>query len=145
VEPDTKPEPDTARSKAGAPADTDAGVSELITGGGAVTVNTAAADVTGPGFTTVTLTGPGDAIRFAGTAAVSCVALTKVVVNAVPPHCTVEPETKLVPVTASVNAGPPATPEEGDSEEMVGAGGAVIVNTAAAEVTGPGFTTVMLT
>ena len=145
MEPDTKPEPDTARSKAGAPADTDAGVSELITGGGAVTVKTAAADVTGPGFTTVIFTEPGAATRFAGTAAVSCVALPKVVVSAAPPHCTVEPDTKLVPVTVSVNAAPPATAEEGDSEEIVGAGAAPMVNEKGADGTGPGFTTVIFT
>jgi hypothetical protein len=40
--------------------------------------------------------------------AVSCVVLTKAVVRAAPSHCTTEPATKPVPVTVSVNAGPPA-------------------------------------
>ena len=44
----------------------------------------------------------------AGIAAVTCVALTKVVVRVAPFHLTTEPETKLLPLTVRVKAAPPA-------------------------------------
>jgi hypothetical protein len=81
-----------------------------------------AAEVSGPGFSTVTLTGPAAAISVAETAAVSCVALTKVVASAVAPHCTVEPATKFDPNTVIVKAGPPAVAENGLNPVMVGFG-----------------------
>jgi hypothetical protein len=83
-------------------------------------VNVVSADVA-PEVVTVTFAEPEVAIRLAGTAAVSCVALTYVVVSAVLPHCTVEPETKFVPLTVSVNAAPPAVVEAGERLVMVGA------------------------
>ena len=50
-------------------------------------------------FVTVTFADP-DAARLAlGTTAVTCVALTYVVTNVVPFHCTFESEVKLVPFT----------------------------------------------
>ena len=51
---------------------------------------------------TVMLAVTGEAIRLAGTAAETCVALTKVVVNAVPFHFTTALESKFVPLIVSV-------------------------------------------
>jgi len=63
---------------------------------------------------------PAVAMRAAGTVAVSCVEETNVVASAVPLHLTVEPETKLVPFTVSVNCEPPAVVQVGLSELTVG-------------------------
>jgi hypothetical protein len=65
---------------------------------------------------------PAEAIRVAGTEAVSCVALTKVVASVVPFQFTVAPETKLVPFTVSVNAPPPGAADAGLRLEMAIAG-----------------------
>src|SRR4030095_3434681 len=62
----------------------------------------------GAGLNTVTGAVPAAAMSVAGMAAVTCVAFTKVVVRAAPFHLTSEPETKLLPLTVSVQAGPPA-------------------------------------
>ncbi len=63
------------------------------------------------------------AIRLVGTVAVSCVGLTTVVgVNAWPFHSTVAPETKLLPLTVSVNAALPALILVGLTLLTVGAG-----------------------
>jgi hypothetical protein len=48
-------------------------------------------------------------------------------VRALPFHCTTEEDTKLVPVTVSVNAAPPAIAEFGFMDAVVGAG-LLIVN-----------------
>ncbi len=53
-------------------------------------------------------------------AAVSCVALTKVVVRAFPLKLTVEPLTKFVPFTVKVKAAPPAMALVGEMLVMVG-------------------------
>src|SRR5262249_15023049 len=58
--------------------------------------------------TIVTNAVPALASKFAGTAAVSCVALTNVVVNAVPFHCKVAPDENPAPFTVSVNPPLPA-------------------------------------
>src|SRR5437660_10190043 len=63
---------------------------------------------------------PAVAMRAAGTVAVSCVAETKAVASGLPFQFTVEPETKFVPFTVSVNCGPPAAVHVGLSELMVG-------------------------
>lgn len=78
-------------------------------------VNVSAVDAPPPGvgLNTVTAAEPEVAISLAGTAAVSCVALPKVVVSATPFHFTAELLTKFVPVTVSVKAVPPAVAEEG--------------------------------
>jgi hypothetical protein len=70
-------------------------------------------EVTGPGFTTVTLTGITAAICAAATAAVNCVALTKVVVSGLPFQFTTAAGSNPVPVTVSVNPGAPAVAELG--------------------------------
>src|SRR5207249_5902374 len=83
-------------------------VSGLVITGVAAIVNVCAFDVPPHGVTTVIEAVPAVAIREAGTVAVSCVVETNVVVSAVPLHCTVEPDTKLVPFTVKANCGPPA-------------------------------------
>jgi hypothetical protein len=82
-------------------------------------VNVAAVDVP-VGVVTVTLAVPAAAIWLAETAAVSFVALTNVVLNALPFHFTVAPETKSAPFTVSVKATPPAVAEAGLKLVMVG-------------------------
>jgi len=57
---------------------------------------------------------PATAIRFAGTRAVSCDELPKVVVSAVLPQFTTAPFTKFVPVTARTKPWPPAVVEVGE-------------------------------
>jgi hypothetical protein len=66
-----------------------------------------------PGLMTTTVAVPGAVIKPAGTEAINCVALTNVVGNAEPFHCTIDPVTKPVPLTASVNADAPAVAEGG--------------------------------
>ena len=74
----------------------------------ALIVKVRALDTAPPGFRTVTEALPATAISAAGIAAVSWVALTKVVVRFAPFQRTTEPLTKLLPFTVSVKAGPPA-------------------------------------
>ena len=90
----------------------------MITGVAAI-VNVCVFDVA-PQLTTVIEAVPAAVIRDAGTIAVSRVEETKVVVNAVAFHFTVEPETKLVPLTVRVNCGPPTAAQVGLSELIVG-------------------------
>jgi hypothetical protein len=101
----------------------------VITGVLAI-VNVIPVDVPPQGFTTVIEVVPAVAIREAGTVAVSCVEETNVVASAVTFHLTVEPDTKLVPFTVSVNCGPPAVAQVGLSELMVGAALIVITSVA---------------
>ena len=75
------------------------------------------------GFCTVTGAMPAAAISPAGIAAVSWVALTKVVVRFAPSQRTTEPLTKLLPFTVSVKRGPPAAALLGAREVNVGAAG----------------------
>jgi uncharacterized protein (DUF2236 family) len=55
-------------------------------------------------------------------AAANCVALTNVVVHAVPPKFTIEAATKFVPLIVSVKAAPPATALFGEIVVIVGVG-----------------------
>lgn len=112
--------------KAAAPAVAEFGLREVIAGGGAAIVNGNPLVVIPP-EKTVTEALPTAAIRFAGTEAVSWVALTKVVVNAVVFHRTTAPDANPLPFTVSVNAGAPAVAELGLSDVIAG-GGTVIVN-----------------
>jgi hypothetical protein len=109
----TKPEPLTVSVKAAPPAMAEPGLSPAITGGAGLMVNVAAFDKPPPGLSTVTLALPGEAISLAGMAALSWVALTKVVVTAAPFHSTTDPFTNPAPFRVSVNAGPPAIAELG--------------------------------
>src|SRR5678816_2644732 len=87
----------------------------------------------GAGLATVIGTLPALAMSPALIVAVSCVELTNVVVRAAPFQRTTDPDTKLVPLTVSVNADPPAAALLGESDVSVGTGFAsssVIVRTA---------------
>ena len=108
----------------------------VITGVSAI-VNVRAFDVPPHEVTTVIEAVPAVAMRAAGTVAVSCVAETNVVVSGVPFQFTVEPETKLVPFTVSVNCGPPAVAQVGLSELIVGTALIVITNVALAVLQEP--------
>ena len=119
--------PLTVNVNCGPPAVAQVGLVEVIVGD-ALIVNVTAFDVPPQGVTMVIEAVPGVAISEAGTVAVSCVEETNVVVNAVPFHFTVEPETKLVPFTVNVNCGPPATAQFGLSEVMLGAALMVITS-----------------
>src|SRR6516165_725144 len=66
-----------------------------------------------PGFDTVMLALPAAARRLAGTAAVSCVALIKVVASAPLFQNTVEPGVKNEPNTVRVNAAEPSVTDDG--------------------------------
>ena len=103
-------------------------MSGLVITGVAAIVNVCAVDVPPHGVATVIDEVPAVAMRTAGTVAVSCVVETNVVANAVPFQFTVEPETKLVPFTVSVNCGPPAVAQVGLSELSVGIAPIVITS-----------------
>jgi hypothetical protein len=103
----------------------------VITGVLAI-VNVFAFDIPPHGVTTVTEAVPAVVIRAAGTVAVSCVAETNVVASGLPFQFTVEPETKLVPFTVSVNCGPPAVAQVGLSELIVDTALMVITSVALA-------------
>lgn len=114
--------PETVRLNVGPPAIADPGLSDVMTGPTTVTgltVNVSPLEAGLPGFTTVMLALPAFAIRLPGTAAVNCVPLTKVVESGEPFHCTAAPETKLEPLTVSVNVGPPIVAPFGASEVNV--------------------------
>jgi hypothetical protein len=85
-----------------------------------VIVNVKPLDVTPPDVT-VTVAVPAVAIRLAATDAVTCPAFTYVVVSADPFQFTTAPETKPLPFTVSVSAGPPAVVLAGLSELIAGA------------------------
>jgi hypothetical protein len=91
----------------------------------------------GVGFLTVTLADPVLATSLAGTCAVICVALTKVVIRAAPFQLTTDVPTKLLPFTVTVNDAPPALALAGESELIVGTG-LLIGNVQAPEVPPPG-------
>src|SRR6266850_1621815 len=145
LEPLTKLVPVSVSVKAALPADVPVGDSVESVGEGLVMLNVCAAEVPPPGagVTTVTDAVAAVARSAAGMAAVSCVALTKVVVRAAPFQRTVEPLPKLLPFTASVNAAPPTLALEGESDVSDGAG-VVIVNVWAPDVppSTPGIVTV---
>src|SRR5438876_1986368 len=119
---------------------------DVITSFG-LTVNCCALEVPPPGagFVTVILNVPAVARSVAGIAAVSCVALTKVVVRAEPLKFTVELETKFVPFTVSVKAASVTDLLVGKMLVVVGVA-LFTVNTCALDVPPPGagFVTVML-
>src|SRR6266853_862446 len=73
------------------------------------------------GLLTVTAGVPPEEASFAGSAAVSCVAITNVVGCALPPKFSTEEGEKLAPLTVSVKAAP-AGMLVGEIEEMEGAG-----------------------
>ena len=116
--------------KAGPPATALGGEREASVGAGACVfvVKVRALDTAPSGFSTVTEAVPAAAMSVAGIAAVSWVALTKVVVRLVPFQRTVAPLTKLLPFTVSVKPPPPAVALLGERELNVGAGAACTVS-----------------
>src|SRR3970282_294777 len=111
------------------------------TGLTAVTVKARAPEVPPPGagLNTVTWAVPAGTRSLSGMLAVSWVARTNVVVRLTPFQLTVEPETKPLPVTVSVKAGPPCKALVGARVESVGTGlMAVTVKGTAPEVSPPG-------
>jgi hypothetical protein len=76
-----------------------------------------------PPEATVIAAVPAVAIRAAGTAAVSWLALTNVVDSPEPFHRAVAPETNPLPLTVSVKAGPPTVALLGARDERVTATG----------------------
>lgn len=135
----TKFVPVTAKVNAAPPATAELGASSAITGGGKLIVNVAAVEVPPPGagVETVTIAVPTVAMSAAVMAACKLALETNVVVRALPFHCTVEEEMKLLPVTVSVNAALPANAEPGIRDVTAGAG-LLIVNVSALEVPPPG-------
>ena len=143
TEPLTKLLPFTVSVKAGPPATALLGESVVNVGVEApVIVKVRALETAPPGFCTVTEALPAAAMSAAVIAAVSWVALTKVVVRFAPFQRTTEPLTKLLPFTVSVKAGPPAAALPGESEVKVGVEAPVIVKVRALETAPPGFCTV---
>jgi hypothetical protein len=86
---------------------------------GGLTVNEAPAEVAPPACT-LTVAAPAVAMTLAGTKATNCVALTKLVMSAVPFHSTTAPEMNPVPFTVSVKSALPAAAVLGVSEVIVG-------------------------
>jgi len=113
--------PVTVIAAADAPATTGMGLTDEIVGPS--TANVLAAEEAALEFFTVTRADPAAASWVLVTAAVSEVVLpgvVRVVVNGVEPHSTVEPPTKLIPVTVSVKAAPPAAVAVGLSAVIAG-------------------------
>jgi hypothetical protein len=119
TEVETKFAPLTVNVNCGSPAAAQVGLSELMVGT-ALIVNVAAPEFVAQ-VPTMTEAVPGVAMSEAGTVAVSFVEETNVVTRELPFQLTVDPETKLVPFTVSVNCGPPAAVQFGLSELIVGA------------------------
>src|SRR4051794_2143101 len=98
-----------------------AGVVMVTLGGGGRTMrNGSEFDAAPP--TSVTLAIAAAVSRVAGTCAVSCVAVTNVVVRGCPFQASCKPELRFVPVTVRVNAGDPTFADEGLSAVIAGAG-----------------------
>ena len=108
------------------PTNAELGLKDAAVGIGLLIVNVAAPEVPPPGagLTTVTIAVPAVAMSAAVIAACKLVLETKVVVRALPFHCTVEEETKLDPVTVNVKPAPPTAAELGfkdpDASDGVG-------------------------
>jgi hypothetical protein len=92
----------------------------VFLGTAAAIVNGNALDALDPEFIAETWAVPAVAISAAGIAAVTWVTLPKVVVRGTPFHSTEPPETKLLPLTVSVNACPPAVAVFGEREASAG-------------------------
>lgn len=136
----TNPLPVMVSVKAPDPAPAEAGSIDAMDGVGLlVTANDtdAAVPPAGAGFTTVTDAVPPAAISVAVIAAVSCVALTYVVVRELPFHCTTDDGTNPVPVTDSVNVADPAAADDGEIPVIAGVG-LLIVKVTLGEVPPPG-------
>ena len=124
VEDGTKLVPVTVNVKPAPPVKAELGFKEVIVGAGLLIVKFRALETPPPGagLETVTIAVPPVAMSAAVMAACKLVLDTNVVVRALPFHCTVEEDTKPVPVTVSVNAAPPAIVELMFRDSTAGAG-----------------------
>src|SRR3990170_915655 len=120
--PETKLLPLTVRVKAAPPAVAEEGLRPVTVGAGPHTTKFMALETPPSGLSTVTGTVAGVAMSAAVMDACSWVADTKVVVLFEPFQRTLAPETKLLPYTVRVKAGPPAVAEEGLRPVTVGRG-----------------------
>src|SRR5437867_1269824 len=129
TEPATKSVPVTVSVNPPSPATAAAGLSPVVVGTGLVMLKVCGFDVPPPGagLPTVTCAVPPVAMSVAGMVAVSWVAETNVVARSAPFHRTTEPPMKFVPVTVSVNPGPPATAAVGLRPVVVGTGLAFVM------------------
>jgi hypothetical protein len=135
IEVEMKFVPLTVNVNCGSPAAAQVGSSEVMAGV-ALIVNVFVPDVAAHPDTVMEAV-PGVAMSEAGTVAVSRVEETNVVASGLPSQFTVEPETKLVPFTVSVNSGPPAAIQVGLIELIVGAVAIVITKVAVAALQVP--------
>src|SRR6266481_5745017 len=121
--------PVTVSVNAAPPASSVVGFIDVAVGTGFPMVNVSALEVPPPGvgFTTVTDAVPAVAMSAAVMAACKLVLETKVVVRALPFHCTTEEATKLVPVTLNENAAPPADTELGFNAPVASDGTGLLV------------------
>jgi hypothetical protein len=133
----TKPVPVTVSVKSAVVAVVDAGLRAVAVGVGLLIGRVSEFDKTPPEVTTM-VAEPAVAIRLAVTEAVSCVALTTLVVSAVPFHWIAAPARNPVPVTVSVKVAPPAVAEAG--LRVVMAAGALIVKVSEPEGVPPEVT-----
>jgi hypothetical protein len=122
VAPKKNPVPFTVSVNAAPPAAAEVGLRLVMTGSGWLIGKLTAFDAAAPGLITVMLALPTALTRLAGTEAISCVELPKVVERDEPVHCTVAPERKPVPFTVSEKASPVAVAELGLRLVMVAAG-----------------------
>jgi len=124
VEPVTKPVPFTVSVNAVPPCVRDVGLRLVVVGTGLLIAKIRAFEVPPPGagVNTVTDAVPAAAMSAAAIEAVSWVADTYVVVRLVPFHWIVELDAKLLPLTVSVKAVPPAVPDEGLRLVIAGTG-----------------------
>lgn len=125
VSPETKLVPLTDKVNAAPPASVFDGDKEFKVGAGGLTVKPRGLDTAPAAVCALTDTLPGLTIQLAGTIAASCAELLNVVTSDVPFHNTVSPETKLAPLTVSVNCAPPARALDGDNMLREGTGGLI--------------------
>jgi hypothetical protein len=121
---ETKLVPLTVRVKAGSPAVALAGEIAVSVGSGLLIVNVSAFEAPPPGVgvTTVTEAVAALVMSAAPIDAASWVALTNVVVRALPFQFTFELEMKFDPLAVSVNAPPPAVELKGEIADNTGTG-----------------------
>ena len=113
VAPVEKPDPFTVSVNPGLPGAMPGGLREEMLGPLLVPMVKVEAPVATPLVVTVTFAVPGLVTKLAGTMAVNCVMLTKVVDRLDPLHATNEVFKKPVPFTASVMEGPPGAAKFG--------------------------------
>jgi transcription initiation factor TFIIIB Brf1 subunit/transcription initiation factor TFIIB len=129
VEEETKLDPVTVSVNAAPPAPAKLGFSDVAVGDGLLSVNVSGLEVPPPGAGVETVTVPVPAVATSAAVMAACklVVETKVVVRGLPFHWTFEEEMKLLPVTVSVNAAPPAAAELGFSEPFASDGTGLFV------------------